>query len=334
MNSAPDIAELPEAALAVADGLSIDGLSISIDGIAAVDAGPSAAASLRSRVNDFYELTKPRMNFLVLVTSAVGFYMATRRGFDNWALLAHTLVGTAMAAAGASVLNQYVERGHDALMRRTAGRPLPAGRVAPLEALVFGVLLSAGGALYLAALVNGLTATLGVITIASYVFVYTPMKRHTSLCTVVGAVPGAIPPMMGWAAATDGLSAEAWALFGILFFWQMPHFLAIAILYKDDYAAGGFKMLPVVDDGLVVTGRQMVLYAAALLPVSLLPVGLGTVGFAYLAAATVLGLGFLGCSVACAVRKGRADARRLFLASIVYLPLLLAAMMLDKSGAL
>src|SRR5829696_8151396 len=170
MNSAPDIAELPDTAALVV-----------------VDAGPPALATVPSRVSDFYELTKPRMNFLVLVTSAVGFYMATRRGFDDWSLLVHTLVGTAMAAAGASVLNQYVERGHDALMRRTAGRPLPAGRVSPLEALVFGVALGAGGVLYLAVLVNGLTATLGVVTIASYVFVYTPMKRHTSLCTVVGA---------------------------------------------------------------------------------------------------------------------------------------------------
>ena len=315
MNPASDIADLPETALAV-------------------DAGPSALASLRARANDFYELTKPRMNFLVLVTSAVGFYMGTRGAVSDWPLLLHALLGTAMAAAGASVLNQYVERDHDAHMRRTAGRPLPAGRIAPLEALVFGVALSAGGVLYLAALVNALTAILGVVTIASYVFVYTPLKRRTSLCTVVGAVPGAIPPMMGWAAATGTLSAEAWALFGILFFWQMPHFLAIAILYKDDYAAGGFKMLPVVDEGLVVTGRQMVLYAVALVPVSLMPVGLRAAGPAYLLAAMLLGVGFLGCSVACAVCKERADARRLFLASIIYLPLLLAAMMLDKAGGL
>jgi protoheme IX farnesyltransferase len=316
MNPASDIAELPETALV------------------AVDAGPSALASLRARANDFYELTKPRMNFLVLVTSAVGFYMGTRGAVSDWPLLLHALLGTAMAAAGASVLNQYVERDYDAHMRRTAGRPLPAGRIAPLEALVFGVALSAGGVLYLAALVNALTAVLGVVTIASYVFVYTPLKRRTSLCTVVGAVPGAIPPMMGWAAATGGLSAEAWALFGILFFWQMPHFLAIAILYQDDYAAGGFKMLPVVDEGLVVTGRQMVLYAAALVPVSLMPAGLRAAGPAYLVAAMLLGVAFLGCSVACAVCKERAAARRLFLASIIYLPLLLAAMMLDKAGGL
>jgi len=291
-----------------------------------------AAAARPSRLADFYELTKPRMNFLVLVTTMVGFYMALRHGWQGWGLMLHTLAGTALAAAGASVLNQYVEREHDAKMNRTAGRPLPAGRVAPLEALLFGVTLGASGVVYLAALVNPLTAALGALTIATYVFLYTPMKRWTTLCTVVGAVPGAIPPMMGWTAATDSLSAEAWALFGILFFWQMPHFLAIAILYRDDYAAGGFKMLPVVDEELSVTGRQMVLYALALVPVSLLPVALRMAGLGYGLAAVVLGLTFLGFSVKCAFGKGRGEARALFLASIVYLPLLLAAMMLDRTG--
>ena len=298
----------------------------------AVVAPVGAVAARPSRLADFYELTKPRMNFLVLVTTMVGFYMALRQGWQGWGLMLHTLVGTALAAAGASVLNQYVEREHDAKMNRTAGRPLPAGRVAPLEALLFGVTLGASGVLYLAALVNPLTAALGAVTIATYVFLYTPMKRWTTLCTVVGAVPGAIPPMMGWTAATDGLSAEAWALFGILFFWQMPHFLAIAILYRDDYAAGGFKMLPVVDEDLSVTGRQMVLYAMALVPVSLLPVALRMAGLGYGLAAVVLGLAFLGFSVKCAFGKGRGEARALFLASIVYLPLLLAAMMLDRTG--
>jgi heme o synthase len=316
MSTVSDIVELPEAAAAVVD-----------------PAAPTALAAARARLTDFYELTKPRMNFLVVVTTMVGFFMATRAPFTDWALLVHTLVGTALAAAGASVLNQYVERGPDVLMRRTANRPLPAGRIAPIEALVFGVGLSAGGAFYLSAFVNGLTATLGVITIATYVFLYTPMKRWTTLCTVVGAVPGAIPPMMGWSAATNALPAEAWALFGILFFWQMPHFLAIAILYRDDYAAGGFKMLPVVDEGLVATGRQMLLYGLALVPVSLLPAGLRMAGPLYAVAAVVLGFAFLGFGVACALRKGRADARKMFFASIIYLPLLLAALMLDKAGA-
>jgi protoheme IX farnesyltransferase len=289
-------------------------------------------AARPSRLADFYELTKPRMNFLVVVTTMVGFYMAMRPGFSDWALLAHTLLGTAMAAAGASVLNQYVERGYDALMRRTANRPLPAGRISPVEALAMGVLLSTGGTLYLAALVNGLTATLGAFTIASYVFLYTPMKRWTTLCTVVGAVPGAIPPMMGWTAVTDSLPPQAWALFGVLFFWQMPHFLAIAILYRDDYARGGFKMLPVVDEALVVTGRQAVLYASALIPVTLMPVAMRMAGPVYLLSAFVMGLAFLGFAVNCAARKRRTDARWLFLVSIMYLPALLGVMMLDKAG--
>ena len=284
-----------------------------------------------SRVADFYELTKPRMNFLVVVTTMVGFFMAVRPGFGDWALLAHTLLGTALAAAGASVMNQYVERGYDTLMRRTANRPLPAGRVAPVEALLLGVLLCTAGTLYLAALVNALTAALGALTIATYVFLYTPLKRRTTLCTLVGAVPGAIPPMMGWAAATDSLPPQAWALFGILFFWQMPHFLAIAVLYRDDYARGGFKMLPVVDEGLVMTGLQMVLYAAALIPVTLTPVALRMVGPVYLLSAFAMGMAFLGFSMNCAARKRRVDARWLFLVSIIYLPALLGVMMIDKT---
>ena len=306
----PELAALPDVGLAPARG--------------------ARAETAPSRLADFYELTKPRMNFLVVVTTMVGFYMAMGRHFADWALLAHTLVGTAMAAAGASVLNQYVERGYDALMNRTSNRPLPAGRISPVEALLFGVLLSVGGTIYLTVLVNALTAALGAITIATYVFLYTPMKRWTTLCTVVGAVPGALPPMMGWTAATDSLSPEAWALFGILFFWQMPHFLAIAVLYRDDYARGGFKMLPVVDEDLLVTGRQIVVYGLALIPVSLLPVALRMAGPGYLLAAVALGLAFLGFGINCAVMKRRSDARRLFLVSIIYLPVLLGAMMFDK----
>ncbi len=302
---------------------------------AAADAAllPSSAAAGtdgRSRAGEFYELTKPRMNFLVVVTTMVGYYMAARGLTDDWVRLIHTLLGTALTAAGASVLNQYVERDLDALMPRTANRPLPAGRVTALEALAFGVLLSVCGTVYLALLVNGLTAALGAITLASYVFLYTPMKRWTSLCTVVGAVPGAIPPMMGWTAVTDDLGPQAWALFAILFFWQMPHFLAIAILFRDDYAAGGFKMLPVVDPGLASTSRQIVLYAAALIPVTLFPTIIGMAGVFYFLSATVMGLAFLGFGAQCAITKSRPDARKLFFASIIYLPLLLAAMMLDK----
>jgi protoheme IX farnesyltransferase len=308
---------------------------------AAVAVGHSAAAAALggatdlaapSRLRDFYELTKPRMNFLIVVTTMVGYYMAAPRGLGGeWVHLLHALLGTALTAAGASVLNQYVERDLDALMRRTADRPLPGGRVAPLEALSLGVALSVAGTLYLSLFVNALTAALGAFTLASYVFLYTPMKRWTTLCTLVGAVPGAVPPMMGWTAVHDNLDVPAWALFAILFFWQMPHFLAIAILFKEDYAAGGFKMLPVVDPDGISTSRQIVLYAAALIPVTLFPTICGMAGPTYFILAAVMGLAFFGLSVQCAISRSRGDARRLFFASIIYLPLLLAAMMVDKS---
>jgi protoheme IX farnesyltransferase len=281
-----------------------------------------------SRLRDFYELTKPRMNFLVVCTTAVGFAMAPHHG--HWMVLLHAIIGTALTAASASVLNQHVERAYDALMPRTRNRPLPGGRITPGEALACGVIFGVLGIAYLLLMVNVLTALLGAITLASYVWVYTPMKRYSSLNTVIGAVPGAIPPMMGWAAATGVLGPQALALFTILFLWQMPHFLAIAILYKRDYAAGGFKMLPVVDPGLRTTSRMIVLYGMALLPASLMPVGIGMVGSVYLTGAVLLGLAFLSYCVSCAVSKERIDAKKLFFASIIYLPVLFAIMMIDK----
>jgi heme o synthase len=290
---------------------------------------PAATGATPSRWVDYYELTKPRMIFLVVITTMVGFYMAARTGID-WVLLLHTLLGTALTAAGASVLNQYVERDIDKLMPRTMDRPVPGGRVAPIEALIYGVALGAAGIVYLAVTVNLLTSLLGAVTLGTYVLLYTPMKRWTTLNTVIGAVPGAIPPMMGFTAAQGALSPEALAVFGILFFWQMPHFLAIAILYKDDYAKGGLKMLPVVDRDLSVTSRQILLYGAALIPATLVPVQLGMAGAMYFTCATLLGFAFLTFGVSCATTRTRIDAKRLFFASIVYLPLLLAAMMLDK----
>lgn len=283
----------------------------------------------RSRAVDFLELTKPRMNFLVLVTTAVGYYMAVRTSFD-WLKLIHTLLGTALTAGAAAALNHYVERKYDALMKRTMDRPLPAGRVSPGEALFFGLALTMAGLGYLAMAVNVLTAFLGAFTLLSYVLIYTPMKRRSSLCTIVGAVPGAIPPVMGWTAVHNALSPEALALFGILFLWQMPHFLAIAVLYRSDYAAGGFKMLPVIDPDLTVTGRQIVVYSLSLIPATLIPAGLEMAGLLYLVLALILGLTFLVFSVSCAASRTRTDARRLFLASILYLPILLAAMMVSK----
>ena len=288
-----------------------------------------AHATAPSRLNDFYELTKPRMNLLVVLTTAVGFYMASP-GAIVWLLLMHTALGTALTAAGAAVLNQLVERDFDKLMPRTRNRPLPAGRVSPPEALIYGVMLGVTGVCYLALLVNPLTALLGGITLLSYLFIYTPMKRWTTFNTVIGAVPGAIPPMMGVTAISGVLSMQALALFLILFFWQMPHFLAIAILYRQDYAAGGFKMLPVVDEDLSCTGHQIVLYAMALIPASLMPVMVHMAGVTYFASAMILGLMFLSYGISCAVNKTRVDARKLFFASIVYLPLLLLVMMVDR----
>jgi len=281
------------------------------------------------RLVDFYELTKPRMNFLVLITTVVGLYMATSDSL-NWPLLLHTMLGTSLCAASAAVLNQFMERRFDALMRRTRNRPLPARRISPAEALAIGFVLGIVGVTYLSILVNGLTAALGAFTILSYLLIYTPLKRVTTLNTVVGAIPGAIPPVMGWTAVHNALTLEAWALFGILFMWQMPHFLAIAILYKEDYEAGGFKMLPSADSDLHLTSFMIVLYSVALIPVSLLPVVLHISGVWYMGAAMLLGVLFLAAGVGCALGRKRVDARRLFFASIIYLPLLLAFMMIDK----
>jgi protoheme IX farnesyltransferase len=297
-------------------------------GTIALSQGQSLPAE-RTLASDLYELTKPRMNFLVVITTMVGYYMAVNSRSD-WAKLVFTLVGTAMTAAGSSVFNQYMERGYDALMHRTSDRPLPSGRIRPPHAMLFGLVLSICGVGLLAAFVNALTATLGAATLLLYIAVYTPAKRYTSLCTIVGAIPGAIPPMMGITAVRGVITIEALALFAILFVWQMPHFLAIAILYRDDYARGGFRMLPVVDDSMRMTGRQIVLYSIALIPVSLMPTLIGMDGIRYGISALILGAGFLAFGLRCARSRERADARKLFLASIIYLPVLLIVLMIDK----
>jgi protoheme IX farnesyltransferase len=315
-------ATVDAAADATADDVDRD------DEILAAD--QAAAAAVPSRWVDYYELTKPRMNFLVVVTTMVGFYMAAGgRGID-WVLLVNALLGTALTAAGSAALNQYIERDLDALMPRTRNRPLPAGRVTPVEVLVYGILLSIGGVAHLSATVNATTAVLGAVTLGTYLLVYTPLKRRTSLNTVVGAVPGAIPPMMGVTAVHGAVTPEAVALFLILFFWQMPHFLAIAIMYRRDYASGGFKMLPVVDEDLSMTSRMIVLYGMALVPASLVPLTVRMAGAAYFTAAVLMGLAFLSYGVSCAASRTRADARKLFFASIIYLPVLLAVMMADR----
>ena len=287
---------------------------------------------LAVRLNDLVEMTKPGITLMVVLTAGLGFLLARHGAVDFWLLVA-TLAGTALVSAGASVLNQVVEREVDGRMRRTADRPLPAGRLDPDVALLFGVALGVAGLLLLAFAVNLLTAFLGVLALAGYVFVYTPLKRVSSLSTVVGAIPGAIPPMMGWCAVRNEVDLPAWALFGILFFWQMPHFLAIAWLCREDYASGGMPMLPVIDPGGVWTGRQSILYGAALVPVSLLPSLLGLTGAVYFAGALVLGVVYLAFCVAFARQRTRERARRLMLMSLLYLPLVLVAMLLDRAGS-
>jgi len=279
---------------------------------------------------DFYELIKPRMNLLILGTTTVGFSLAAKTR-EQWTHLPHVLIGTAFCAASAAILNQLLEKDYDALMRRTAHRPLPTGRIAPRHALILGVAAGFIGGLYLLLFVNWMTALLGTATLTSYVLLYTPLKRLTTLNTIVGAVPGAVPPMMGWTAVTGSLASPALALFGILFVWQIPHFLAIATLYRDDYHRGGFKMLPVNDPNLTRTARQILLYSAALFPVSLLPALIGIAGHVYTVLALLLGIMFFAFALSCAVHRTRGEARKLFFASIIYLPVLLAVLMMDQN---
>lgn len=275
------------------------------------------------------ELFKARLTSLVLLTTLVGFYLGQRGGM-NWLLLVNTLLGTGLLACGAAALNQYLERDFDALMERTAERPLPAGLIQPQTVVVLGGVVSVAGLLWLAFGANLLTAVLGAVTLISYLFIYTPLKRKTTLNTAIGAIPGALPPLMGWTAARGDLSIEGWALFAILFFWQLPHFLAIAWMYREDYAKGGFVMLPLVDRDGTRTGRSAVSHTLGLLPVSLSPFVLQVSGALYLFGALLLGLVFLWCAMRFARQMDRLSARRLFFASILYLPLLLGLMVFDK----
>jgi protoheme IX farnesyltransferase len=282
----------------------------------------------RSRAADFLELTKPRITFLVLVTAAVGYALGLRSAFEPSVFLL-MLAGTALLSAGAGGLNQYLEREADALMARTRHRPIPAGRLAPSEARAFGLLLSVAGLALLAG-AGWLPALLGLATELSYLLLYTPLKRVTPLCTIVGAVPGALPPMIGWAAARGSLDVGAWSLFAVLFLWQLPHFLALAWLYREEYAQAGFPMLTVRDPEGTSTGRQAVLYAVALLPVSLVAGLLAAAGNVYLWSAAALGLLFALCAARFAWRRTAPAARALFLMSILYLPALLAVLVLDR----
>jgi protoheme IX farnesyltransferase len=280
-------------------------------------------------ISDLVELAKPRINLMVMLTAGIGLLLASGQT-PPLALAIAVLTGTGLVAAGGSALNHHWERDTDRLMERTAGRPLPAGRMRPDVALGYGLTVSAAGLLLLALATNVLTASLGLIALIGYVLVYTPLKRITSLATVVGAVPGAIPPMMGWTAASGALDAGAWALFAILFFWQLPHFLAIAWICRDDYARAGLPVSTVGDAGGTRTGRQMVLWAAALVPVSLVPAVLGLAGPTYLFGALLLGVSLLGVSVGFLRRHSTAAARRLLLASVVYLPAVLVMLVVDR----
>ena len=278
---------------------------------------------------DFVALAKPRLNFLVVASAMAGYAMAGMEGLGATRLLG-TLAGTGLVAGGASALNQLLERDTDALMRRTRMRPLPDHRVQPREALVFGWALAAIGLLILAGTANLLAASVALATLLIYIGVYTPMKRLTSLATVVGAVPGALPPIIGWAAARDALSIEAWTLFGIVFLWQLPHFLAIAWMFRDDYTRAGFAMLPVLEPDGRSTARQALVYAAALVPVSLAPTLFRLTGALYFSGALILGVAFLWLTFRFARTRSTQDARRLFFGSIIYLPLVWILMIVDR----
>ena len=280
-------------------------------------------------MTDYLALTKPRVVLMVLVTTAVGFYLGSWGAPVCWLLL-RTLVGTGLAAAGTIALNQYMERDLDARMERTRLRPLPQGRIRPLQGLAFGVAITAGGILYLAFAVHPLAALLAAATAGSYLFAYTPLKRKTPLSMAVGAVPGGLPPMIGWVAARGRLGLEAWVLFAVLFLWQIPHSLAIARLYRDDYARAGIRFLPVVDPDGRRTGLPVVSHCLALLVVGLVPTLVGLAGTLYFFGALVLGVAFLGCGIELAVACSVPAARRLLLASLVYLPAVLALMALDR----
>ena len=288
-----------------------------------------AARDRRQLAADFVALTKPRVVLMVLVTTLMGYDVALT-GPADYLRMIHLLIGSLLAAGGTLALNQYRERDLDARMDRTRARPLPAGRLQPLEAWLFGVALTLVGTAYLAALVNPLAALVTLATTILYLFAYTPLKRRTPLCTLVGAVAGALPPVAGWAAARGDVAPGAWVLFAILFLWQLPHTLAIARLYRDDYARAGVRVLPVVDPDGASTERQVVLACVALVSVSLLPAVAGWTGPIYLAGALVLGLAFSAVGVEQALVPSPRAARHVLLASLIYLPLLLGLMAFDR----
>ncbi len=292
----------------------------------------SARTTCLPGARDFLELTKPRITWLILASTAVGYYFGHAAGTPWLLALLATLLGTGLVASGTAALNQWYEREADRKMRRTSQRPIPSGRVTAGQAFWFGVLLSVLGIGLLWLSVNGLSASLCLLTEVLYLAVYTPLKQRTHLSTVVGAAPGAMPPLIGFAGAQGALTPEAWILFAILFLWQFPHFLAIAWMYREDYARAGIRMLPVLEPSGEATSLQMVLYSVALIPVSLGPSLLGMTGKVYLAGACVLGLLFLYSGIRAAAERTIRRARHVLLASVVYLPLIFGLMVLDRPG--
>ena len=283
----------------------------------------------RGRAIDFLALTRPRVVLMVLVTTFVGFSLGSQGRLD-WFGLLKTLLGMALAAGGTAALNQYLERDVDRKMARTRLRPLPDGRLQPPEALSFGVAITACGLLALTLLVNPLSGLITAVSVVSYLFLYTPLKRKSPLSTLIGAIPGALPPVAGWAATRGELGLEAWVLFAILFLWQIPHSLAIAWLYRNDYAQAGFRLLSVIDTDGRSMGRPIVSHCLALLIVGLLPTVIGLTGSVYFVVAFVLGMAFLACGVGLAISRSAKAARRLLHASLVYLPGLLLMMAFDN----
>lgn len=301
----------------------------SLEATAAV--GAERSLTFAQRVSAYVELTKPGIVRMVLITAGAGFFLASTTGHPlDFVLLLHTLAGVGLAASGACGLNEYVEWEIDSLMRRTASRPVPSSRMSPRTALYFSSLLVTLGLLHLQLFVDSVTAALVALTVVTYVLIYTPMKRRTWIATLVGAVPGALPILAGWSAGGGGMSAPGFALFAILFLWQMPHFYALAWIYRDDYRRGGLRMLTTMDPSGLRTGRQVVFFGALLLGSSILPTTLGLTGGLYLASAVVLGLLFLGLGIAMLLRRDDRRAMRLFLGSVAYLPLLLLTMVIDR----
>jgi heme o synthase len=291
-------------------------------------------------MRDYIQLTKPRITWLILMSTGIGYFFGLPQGSGWWAFLRsmdvvsllHTMFGTALIASGTAALNQWYEREADRLMKRTAQRPLPAGRITAGRALLFGATLSIAGFAELAFGVNLLSGLIGLFTLLTYLFLYTPMKQRTWWSTTVGAIPGAMPPMIGYAAAAGGITRESWVLFAILFLWQFPHFYSIAWMYREDYARAGIRMLPVVEPDGRSTARQIVLFGIALIPVSLVPALLGMSGPIYFIGALFLGLWFLYSGVRVAIERTILRARTVLMTSVFYLPLIYGLMLLDRPG--